>query len=84
MASNYVSPSDRQPERLATCAQLIHATFDIFDTEPKTWQLDFDEFCHWLETGERVLNSYGISNHPKSRGWVGNAAASESKGAVIP
>eukprot|EP00752_Nemacystus_decipiens_P018608 g16683.t1 len=40
--------------------QLIHATFDIFDTEPRTWQLDFDEFCHWLETGERVLNSHGI------------------------
>lgn len=42
--------------------QLIHATFDIFDTEPRTWQLDFDEFCHWLETGERVLNSHGIMN----------------------
>lgn len=40
--------------------QIIHATFDIFDTEPRTWQLDFDEFCHWLETGERVLNSHGI------------------------
>lgn len=43
-----------------TVVQLIHATFDIFDTEPRTWQLDFDEFCHWLETGERVLNSHGI------------------------
>lgn len=42
-------------------AQLILATFDIFDTEPRTWQLDFDEFCHWLETGERSLNSIGIS-----------------------
>ncbi|CAM9166124.1 unnamed protein product [Scytosiphon promiscuus] len=40
--------------------KLIHATFDIFDTEPRTWQLDFDEFCHWLETGERALNSHGI------------------------
>eukprot|EP00903_Cladosiphon_okamuranus_P005765 g5716.t1 len=40
--------------------QLIQATFDIFDTEPRTWQLDFDEFCHWLETGERALNSHGI------------------------
>ena len=33
----------------------------MFDTEPRTWQLDFDEFCHWLETGERSLNRYGVS-----------------------
>eukprot|EP00904_Undaria_pinnatifida_P010728 jgi/Undpi1/6786/HiC_scaffold_21.g09263.m1 len=45
--------------------QLILATFDIFDTEPRTWQLDFDEFCHWLETGERSLNKFGISEAVK-------------------
>ncbi|CBJ27696.1 conserved unknown protein [Ectocarpus siliculosus] len=44
--------------------QLIQATFDIFDTEPRTWQLDFDEFCHWLDTGERVLNSHGVMKKP--------------------
>lgn len=48
--------------------QLIQATFDIFDTEPRTWQLDFDEFCHWLETGERVLNSHGIMQNPTNIG----------------
>ncbi len=26
--------------------------------------MDFDEFCHWLETGERVLNSHGIMKSP--------------------
>lgn len=55
----------RTPFPYITCynlQQLIQATFDIFDTEPRTWQLDFDEFCHWLETGERVLNSHGIVN----------------------
>lgn len=46
--------------------QLILATFDIFDTEPRTWQLDFDEFCHWLETGERSLNCFGVSEAPKT------------------
>lgn len=46
--------------------QLILATFDIFDTEPRTWQLDFDEFCHWLETGERLLNCFGVSEAPKT------------------
>lgn len=46
--------------------QLILATFDIFDTEPRTWQLDFDEFCHWLETGERSLNSFGVSEASKT------------------
>ena len=50
------------PTNLLNLQQLIQATFDIFDTEPRTWQLDFDEFCHWLETGERALNSHGIVN----------------------
>ncbi|CAM9290972.1 unnamed protein product [Ectocarpus fasciculatus] len=47
--------------------QLIQATFDIFDTEPRTWQLDFDEFCHWLDTGERVLNSHGVMKKPAKK-----------------
>lgn len=51
--------------RMLKIVQLILATFDIFDTEPRTWQLDFDEFCHWLETGERSLNKFGISEAVK-------------------
>ncbi|CAM9958340.1 unnamed protein product [Ascophyllum nodosum] len=46
--------------------QLIQATFEMFDTEPRTWQLDFDEFCHWLETGERSLNRYGVISATQS------------------
>lgn len=61
--------------------QLIHATFDIFDTEPKTWQLDFDEFCNWLSTGDRKLNSHGISDGPKKTSSEASAAAEPPKGA---
>lgn len=59
--------------------QLILATFDIFDTEPRTWQLDFDEFCHWLETGERVLNSHGISKPTPAK----NPATEPAKGKIL-
>ena len=40
---------------------VIKATFDLFDTEPRTWQLDFDEFCAWLDTGKRVLHKNGTA-----------------------
>ncbi|CAM9768552.1 unnamed protein product, partial [Choristocarpus tenellus] len=46
---------------------IIQATFDMFDTEPRTWQLDFDEFYTWLETGERNLNSHGICREQPER-----------------
>jgi hypothetical protein len=40
---------------------VIKATFDLFDTEPRTWQLDFDEFCAWLDTGKRSLHKNGTA-----------------------
>lgn len=53
---------------------VIKATFDLFDTEPRTWQLDFDEFCAWLDTGKRVLHKNGTA--------LGNSSSSSKKTAA--
>ncbi|KAG5177624.1 hypothetical protein JKP88DRAFT_264966 [Tribonema minus] len=49
---------------------IVRATFDLFDTVPRTWQLDFDEFCAWLDTGKR-----GAQQQRGGGGGGGGAAA---------
>jgi hypothetical protein len=63
---------------------VIKATFDLFDTEPRTWQLDFDEFCAWLDTGKRSLHKNGtalVSNAAAAAASSSNGHSSTANGA---
>lgn len=45
---------------------VVRATFDLLDTQPRTWLLDFDEFCAWLDTGVRKLHNNGCPVLPEA------------------